>query len=66
MTVNLALVAEFAANVPPRISGKEDLLASQYTAYTVCMSRWFEPSSGSHNKKPPNRVVSCYFFIVDL
>ena len=41
MTVNLALGERFADDVPPRISGKEDLLASQDTASAVCTSRWF-------------------------
>ena len=36
LTVNLALGVMVAVDVPPRISGEADLLASQDTAYAVC------------------------------
>ena len=47
MTVNLALGERFADDVPPRISGKEDLLACQYTAFAVCTSRCFARAVGA-------------------
>ena len=50
MTVNLAIGERFADDVPPRISGKEDLLACQDTACAVCTSHRFARAVGA--KKP--------------
>ena len=48
--MNLALGVKSLIVVPPRILGREVLLAGQDTAYAVCTSRWFEQGSASQTK----------------